>query len=321
MMIKNNTNIIDNKQLSIGIIIPTYNAHHHLKHCLPPVLASHLKPRVLIIDSSSKDNTVKLAQQMGVETLVIPQKEFNHGATRELARKHLNTDIVVMMTQDAYPKSSDFLEYLIAPLLEGKAAVSYARQIPHKGADFFESFPRQFNYPEKSHIRGIEDLDTYGSYTFFCSDSCAAWMNSALDEIGGFFPILTNEDTFAVAKLLNKGHHIAYVAEAVVHHSHRYSLLEEFKRYFDTGYTRRLYRDELFYGVRDEKHGSKYVKIMLKELIKKKPLSLPYAILHIAAKYLGYKVGDIGSKLPLKIVRSLSGQSYYWSSNYNTHKK
>ncbi|WP_457618560.1 glycosyltransferase, partial [Lutibacter sp.] len=231
------------KQLSTGVIIPTHNAQHHLKQCLLPVLASPLKPSILIIDSSSKDNTVKLAKQMGVETLVIPQKEFNHGATRELARKHLNTDIVVMMTQDAYPQSSDFLEYLIAPLLEGKAAVSYARQIPHKGADFFESFPRQFNYPEKSHIRGIKDLETYGSYTFFCSDSCAAWVNSALDEIGGFFPVLTNEDTFAVAKLLNKGHHIAYVAEAVVHHSHRYSLLEEFKRYFDTGYTRRLYRN------------------------------------------------------------------------------
>lgn len=258
---------------------------------------------------------------MGVETLVIPQKEFNHGATRELARKHLNTDIVVMMTQDAYPQSSDFLEYLITPLLEGKASVSYARQIPHQGADFFESFPRQFNYPETSHIRGIEDLETYGSYTFFCSDSCAAWINSALDEIGGFFPVLTHEDAFAVARLLDKGHHIAYVAEAVVLHSHRYSLLQEFKRYFDTGYARSIYKKELFYGSKDEKHGSQFVKTMLKELIRKQPLAIPYAILHIAAKYLGYKVGKIGHKLPLKMVRLLSGQNYYWSSNYNIHKK
>ena len=313
-----------NKHLSIGIAIPTHNAHHHLKHCLPPVLASTIKPRILIIDSSSKDDTLKLAQQMGVETLVIPQKEFNHGATRELARKHLNTDIVVMMTQDAYPKSSDFLEYLVAPLLEGKVAVSYARQIPHKGADFFEAFPRQFNYPEKSHIRGIEDLDTYGSYTFFCSDSCAAWMNSALDEIGGFFPTLTSEDHFAAAKMLEKGYRIAYVAEAVVYHSHSYSLVEEFKRYFDTGYVRQVYKKDkelFFHSHQDKKHGSKLVKAMLKELIKKKPFLLPYAILHIAAKYLGYKVGNIGPKLPLKIVRFLSGQSYYWSSKYNTHKK
>ena len=321
MTVKINTTSIYNKQPSVGIIIPTHNAHHHLKQCLSPILASPLKACVLIIDSSSKDGTVELAQQMGIETKVIPKKEFNHGATRELARKHLNTDIVVMMTQDAYPQSSDFLQYLVAPLLEGKSSVAYARQIPHKGADFFEAFPRQFNYLEKSHIRSIEDLETYGSYTFFCSNSCAAWLNSALDEIDGFFPVLTNEDTFAVAKLLNQGHHIAYVAEAVVHHSHRYSLLEEFKRYFDTGYTRRLYRDELFYGVRDEKHGSQFVKVMLKELIKKKPFLLSYAILHISAKYLGYKVGNIGPKLPLKIARLLSGQNFYWSSDYNIHKK
>ncbi|KHD08601.1 glycosyltransferase [Candidatus Thiomargarita nelsonii] len=309
---------------SIGVVIPTHNAHNHLKRCLTPVLASLLKPRVLVIDSSSKDDTIKLAQQMGAETLVIPQEEFNHGATRELARKHLNTDIVVMMTQDAYPQSSDFLQYLVAPLLEGTAAVSYARQIPHEGADFFEAFPRQFNYPEKSHIRGIEDLETYGSYTFFCSDSCAAWINSALDEIGGFSPALVSEEHFAATRLLEKGHRIAYVAEAIVHHSHHYSLLQEFKRYFDVGYARRLYikEKELFFrNSQDKKYGSRLAKAMLEELIRKKPLAIPYAIFHLAAKYLGYKVGTIGTKLSLRIVRLLSGQDYYWSSIYNTHKK
>lgn len=313
--------IANSNQLTIGVVIPTYCAAHHLEYCLPKILASPLKPRVLIVDSSSQDGTVELAQKMGAETLVIPQKEFNHGATREMARKHINTDIVVMMTQDAYPESSDFLQYLVTPLLEGKASVSYARQVPHMGADFFEAFPRHFNYPEKSHRRSIEDLETYGSYTFFCSNSCAAWMNSALYEIGGFLPVLTHEDAFAVAKLLDKGHHIAYVAEAIVHHSHRYSLSQEFKRYFDAGYARGLYKKELFYDRKDEKHGSQLVKAMLKELIRKKPLAIPYAILHIAAKYLGYKVGTVGPKLPVKIARLLSGQDYYWSSIYNTHNQ
>jgi rhamnosyltransferase len=280
-----------------------------------------LKPRVLIIDSSSKDDTVKIAKKMDIETLVIPQKEFNHGATREYARKYLNTDIVVMMTQDTYPKSSDFLYYLVAPLIKGKASVSYARQIPHNGASFFEAFQRHFNYPEKNNIRGIEDFDAYGTSIFFCSNSCAAWSNAALDEIGGFFPVLANEDTFAVATLLHKGHRIAYFAESVVYHSHRYSLFEEFKRYFDTGYTRKLYRENHFCGCRDEKHGSSYVLTMLKVLIKQNPSDIPYAILHLAVKYLGYQAGSIGPKLPLKAARLMSAQDYYWSSIHNTHKK
>jgi len=313
--------IANSNRLTIGVVIPTYCAAHHLEYCLPQVLASPLKPSVLIVDSSSKDNTVDLAQKMGAETLVIPQKEFNHGATRELARKHINTDIVVMMTQDAYPESSDFLQHLVTPLSEGKASVSYARQVPRKGADFFEAFPRQFNYPDKSQIRSIEDLETYGSYTFFCSNSCTAWFNAALDEIGGFFPTLVSEEHFAAAQLLEKGHRIAYVAESVVYHSHRYSLLQEFQRYFDIGYARRLYikkgKELFFHSRQDKKHGSQLVKAMLKELKAKKPLAIPYAILQIAAKYFGYKIGTIGPKLPVKIARLLSGQNYYWSSIYN----
>ena len=42
---------------------------------------------------------------------------------------------------------------------------------------------------------------------------------TSLNEIGGFDPVLTSEDYFAVAKLLLKGYKIAYVAESVVVHS------------------------------------------------------------------------------------------------------
>jgi rhamnosyltransferase len=37
------------------------------------------------------------------------------------------------------------------------------------------------------------------------------------------------------ARLLMAGKRVAYVAEACVHHSHNYSLVQEFRRYFDTG--------------------------------------------------------------------------------------
>jgi rhamnosyltransferase len=73
---------------SIGVILITHNAKHHLPHCLPPLLNSSLKPRVLVVNSSSNDGTLELAQEMGAETLAIPRKQFNHGLTRELARKH-----------------------------------------------------------------------------------------------------------------------------------------------------------------------------------------------------------------------------------------
>jgi len=278
---------------SIGVFIPTFQARHHLPFCLPPLLQSPLKPRLLLLDSSSTDGTVEYAQQLGIETHVIPQHEFNHGLTREKGRRLLGTSIVVMMTQDAYATSSHMLNYLVDPLIKQQASIAYARQLPHPGADFFEAFAREYNYPDRSHIRGIQDFKQWGSYTFFCSNSCAAYSQSALDEIGGFSSILFGEDTIAVAKLLRQHHQIAYVAEAQVCHSHRYNLKQEFCRHFDMGLARQMYQELLAVKGEDTKRGHAYVKTMLKKLLKTYPQKIPYALLQTAAKFCGYQLGRV----------------------------
>ena len=227
------------KKISIGLIIPTKNAQATLGNILSILKNSSIEFSTLIIDSSSNDQTVSIAKEHNAKVVIIQQSEFNHGATREYARKQLATDIVVYLTQDAIPASADLIANLVKPLIEhDDIVVSYGRQIAHKGADIFEAFPREYNYSEVPQVRGIEDVDQYGVYTFFCSNSCAAYKNAALDEIEGFKSVLTNEDYFAVADLLQKNHKIAYVSGAVVSHSHSYSLWQEFQRYFDTGYVR-----------------------------------------------------------------------------------
>jgi rhamnosyltransferase len=288
---------------SIGIVIPTFQAAQHLPHCLPPLLQSPLKPRILVLDSSSTDETVEIARSMG---------EFNHGTTREKGRRHLGTSIVVMMTQDAYSTSPYMLEKLVEPLMTQKASVAYARQLPHQGAGFFGSFARTFNYPAVSHIRSLQDVSTYGVYTFFCSNSCAAYLNSALDEIGGFTPVLFGEDTVAVAKLLHKQHRIAYVAEAEVCHSHDYTLKQEFCRHFDIGLARRLYQDLLAIGGQDSQRGKAYVRILLQTLYREHPTWIPYALLQTGAKYLGYCLGRMSERAPTWWKRKLSSQKFYW---------
>lgn len=299
-------------KLSVGIAIITHNAKHHLLHCLPPLLYSPLKPRVLVVNSSSHDGTVAEAQRMGAETLVIPRKEFNHGLTREHARRVLKTDIVVMMTPDAYAMDRNVLEKLIYPLTTGKASVSYARQIPHLGADPLEAFARQFNYPSQSHIRSIDDVPYYGIYTVFCSNACAAYLSSALDEVDGFPDVLTGEDTVVVSKLLQRGHRIAYAADAIVRHSHRYSLGQEFRRHFDTGLARKSYAHLLSFAGTDGRRGKAYAKSLLKQVWNKHRQLVPYACLHLFAKWIGYRIGKASVKAPRWFKRALSSQDFYW---------
>lgn len=298
---------------TIGCAIVTYRAHHHMPHCLKPLIASPLRPKILVVDSSSDDATVETAQRLGAHTLVIPKSKFNHGTTRELARQHLGTDIVCMLTQDAYMANANSLEKLVAPILDKRASIAYARQLPHKGAGFFESFPREYNYPAESHIRSINDIERYGVFTFFCSNSCAAYSNAAIDEIGGFENVLLGEDTVATAKLLRKGHKIAYAAEALVHHSHRYSLWDEFTRNFDTGIARKGYADLLDCKGGDTKRGMDYMQTMLKRLAKEKPHLIPYAIAHGLFKWTGYQAGKHSANAPIWLKKALSSQKFYWS--------
>lgn len=282
----------------IGVVIPTLNSSIHLEKCLTPLLKSRLKPQILVIDSSSKDDSVAIARKMGVRVIVIPQKEFNHGLTREKGRCELDVDIVVMMTPDAYAENDTLIETLIEPIAQGQAAVSYARQKPHPGSSFFASFPREFNYPAQSHIRNKNDASKYGAYLFFCSNSCAAYDMRALDSIGGFQPVLLGEDTLATAQLLEKGHSIAYVAEAVVYHSHQYTLKQEFRRYFDTGLAREQYREYIGNAMQDQSRGKALVKTMLQRLWVEKPTLIPYAIVSSGVKWLGYKMGQKSLNTP-----------------------
>ncbi len=265
-----------------------------------------------MIDSSSSDETLAVAQGYGVDVVSIPRSSFNHGTTRERGRRVLGCDIVVMMTPDAYPRKG-MLEKLIAPLLEGRAELSYARQVARSSASLFEAFPRAYNYPRSSHIRSQQDVKEWGVYSFFLSDSCAAYRNGVLDELGGFPEVLTAEDALVAAKALLAGYRIAYVAEAVVEHSHRYSLWQELTRHFDTGYMRRQYRPLFSSFGSDQRRGRSFVNTFLKRVVQEKPYLLPYAMVHIGAKFMGYWLGSHSLKSPLWWKRALSMQRHFWT--------
>lgn len=300
--------------LSTGVAIFTHNSKQHLPHCLPPLLQSPIKPRILVVNSSSTDGTIELAKDLGTDVLVVPRDEYNHGLTRELARQRLQTDIIGMLTPDAYFVDELAFGKLIDPIINNKAALAYARQIPHDGADFFEAFPREFNYPSQSHIRSINDLSQYGVYTFFCSNSCAAYSSKALDEIGGFSSVLLGEDTIAASKLLRKGYSVAYVAESLVMHSHKYSLLEEFRRSFDTGLARKEYESLLRAPKGDVHRGFNYLQSMFHRLFTEAPQKIPYGFAHITSKWLGYHLGKNSSRAPFWFKKWISSQDFYWSS-------
>ena len=304
--------------LSVGVVFITYRSEAHLASCIPPIATSALHPKILIVNSGPDHGTAAIAKDWGAEVMAIDEKEFNHGITREIARKKIGTDIVVMMTPDAYATGTDFLERLIEPLLSGQAAFAYARQVAHNTDDFFENFPRRYNYPQSKEIQLItlQDVKRLKVKTFFCSNSCAAYLNKVLDEIGGFPETLTAEDYLVSIKIIQRGYTKAYVPEAIVKHSHKYSLKEEFKRNFDTGYIRNKNIEiEQLTGA-TEMEGINYAISFVKATVQEKPAYLLYAICILISKYAGFMMGYRSNWLQESVKKKCSSQPYYWNSIY-----
>lgn len=301
---------------TLSIIIPTFNGEKYLAQLIGTLQKQSVSPaQILVVDSSSKDNTLKICRDFGVDFFQIETKTFDHGGSRNLAASRATGDILVFLTQDALLVDENCLKYLIEPLDNPSIAASYGRQIPREDANPVERFLRLYNYPSTGRIKGIGDLPRLGVKTFFFSNVCSAIKKSAFEEVGGFpQKTIRNEDMALAAKLIMKGYRIAYQANALVYHSHYYSIATQFKRYFDIGvfFRRNLWVREL---ADSEREGIKYVKEIFKFLADNQQWNwIPYALVDTSVRFLGYKIGMMEEFLPLWFKKKVSYHKYFWVS-------
>jgi len=251
---------------------------------------------------------------MGYDVLRITKETFDHGGTRQMAAERLaGFEVLIYLTQDAVLASPTSLAELVAPFANPKVGVAYGRQLPRQGAGAIEAHARLFNYPPQSHTRTLGDKTRLGIKAAFTSNSFAAYRTEALAAVGGFpTKLILGEDMVVAARILQAGWEIAYVAEAQVYHSHGYTIPQEFKRYFDIGV---MHQDQAWilqeFG-KPEGEGGRFVRSELSYLKEYAPWALPSAFIRTLAKYLGYKLGQRSSSLPLFIKRKLSMHRGYW---------
>ncbi len=300
----------------VGLIVPTLNAGQLWSSWLQAFAAQTVKPDfLLLIDSSSSDDTAAQARAAGFEVQIISKSEFNHGGTRQSGVNGLpEADIVLFLTQDALLANPDAIEKLLATFADDSVGAAYGRQLPHRNAGPIGAHARLFNYPAQSQLRGLADSARFGIKTVFISNSFAAYRRSALMSVGGF-PLNTimNEDTFVAGKLLINGWKLAYSGDAAVFHSHDYGFADEFRRYFDIGvfHTHTPWLQQTFGGAAGE--GLRFVISELRYLRKNAPWLIPSALLRTGLKWLGFKMGGaLHRKMPSRFNRFLSLHKAYW---------
>ncbi len=302
-------------ELSVALIVPTLNAGAQWQQWLDAFARQTLKPQwALIIDSSSDDETARLARKFGFDVVEIGRSEFNHGGTRQWgAAQACNAEVLVYLTQDAILASPQSLASLVGRLEDSKLGAAYGRQLPHRGGNPIESHDRLFNYPAASVVKSLNDVERLGIKTAFISNSFAAYSRRALTEVGGFQKhLILGEDTVVAAQMLMKGWKIAYVAEAQVYHSHAYGVLEELRRFFDTGvlHARENWLIETFGAPEGE--GARYVLSQLNYLWQRAPWLIPSAVVRTLFKFVGYRLGLLEARIPEWLKKRLSMHPGYW---------
>jgi len=300
---------------TVGIIIPTLNGGRHWADCLRSVGAQSVGlRRRLVVDSASTDDTITQAEAAGFEVKGISRAEFNHGGTRQWAAEYLaDCDILIFLTQDAVLENPESLSQIVQCLRDPRVAVAYGRQLPHRGARPMEAHARLFNYGETTLWKDWEARNSFGPKVFFCSNSFAAYRRSTLMELGGFKrDLILGEDMEFAARAVKAGYANVYCATASSFHSHDYSSLEQFRRYFDVGVfdaTNTWMREE-FGSHRGS--GAHFVKSELQYLMREAPLQIPRSIVHTLAKICGYRLGLCEKRLTVAVKRRLSMSRSYW---------
>ena len=302
------------QDLKLSIIIPTFQAARYL-----PDLLSSLKEQtessteIILVDSASTDGTAELAASGGCQVISIPQEAFRHGRARNLGARAAHGDILVFLTQDALPIGPNFLEDLIVPLREGKAAAVTARQVAYPQANPLEQFARQFNYPPQSFLRTLDDVQILGIKAYFFSDTASAVWREVFWNVGGYSEeLIVNEDMFLCSALLHAGYSVAYQAQAAVFHSHDYPLSRLFQRYFDIG-TFFSQAGNALQGGHTSGEGLRFNLEASRALIEKRAwVWLPRLYLESGVKFLAFQIGRWQRWLPVWLKRQLSGQRFYW---------
>lgn len=301
--------------MRVAIIIPVYNAENTLGLLLDTIKQQTIKPDyILAIDSSSSDSTVSILQARNIKYHTIKTIDFNHGTTRKYATSLVDADIYILLTQDVRLVNERALENLVNVFSDEKIGCAYGRQLPNKDADILATHLRLFSYPKTSSIKNYEDRELLGIMTCANSDNFAAYRKTALLDIGGFpNNVILAEDMYAAAKMLIHGWKVAYKADAMIYHSHNYTLVQEFKRYFDVGVFHAMnpWIFKTFNG-----HISDCVKYLQSAIIycinRHAYCTIPRAIASVFIGYFGFFIGKHYKLIPNTIRKKISMYNNFW---------
>ena len=227
------------------VVILTYNGERYLPDILGALSVQRYdgEVEVLVIDSGSTDATLDIvAAHPEVRLHTIPNSEFGHGRTRNLAAHLARGRYVAYLTHDAVPSHDRWLYELLKPFeLHPEVAGVMGSQIPRPGCfpllkyeirSVFSGFGPGFGTTLFYEDEFVQDEAVRNAVTFYSDVNSAARREVLTGEVP-YRDVSYAEDQLLGRDLIAAGYLKAYAPRASVVHSNDMTLREYDDRMVD----------------------------------------------------------------------------------------
>ncbi|WP_295582958.1 glycosyltransferase [uncultured Lamprocystis sp.] len=215
----------------VAIVMRSYNDRHVIRGTLEMIRRQTYRNFELWnFDSTSTDGTFDIIREFNDAQHIRrnDSTSYNPGTVlnEAVCSVAMEVEIVVFINSDATPEGADWLEKLVAPLVDPKVGAVYGRQTAR---------PDCRSLFVKDTERAFGDGREAATWIHFFSMANCAVRRAVLERFPFETRIQYSEDIEWSYRLRKAGLEIRYVAEAAATHSHNYTLRQSFKRQFGEG--------------------------------------------------------------------------------------
>ncbi|HEV7567566.1 MAG TPA: glycosyltransferase family 2 protein [Microbacteriaceae bacterium] len=226
------------------VAILTFNGERYIKKILKAVRQQELDGgfEVLVIDSGSTDSTLEIVRSFPEVILhQIPNSEFGHGKTRNLAAQLATGEFVAFLTHDAIPHTRHWLSELLEPFSMPEIKAVMGKQVPRVGCfplmryeidGMFRQFGPDFGTTIFYQGPFVKSQAVHDAISFYSDVNSAARRDFLLNVIP-YRDVRYAEDQLFGKDLIDGGYRKAYAPRAIVEHSNDLSRSEYGRRIFD----------------------------------------------------------------------------------------
>ena len=210
----------------ISVLMRSHNDISYVKATVEALLAQKVDECVEIIscDDHSTDGTAEyLAGVPQIRRIVAPEGKYVPGKTLNYMISEAKGEYIVFNNADAIPQNNEYLKNLTSPLKDKGVNCVFANQIARKEA---------FAVVRKDYERAFGDGSVSRKWHKFFSLVSSAFRKEELLQNPFDETFQYSEDSQWVNRREVK---IVYVSDAIVEHSHNYTLKEVKKRFFNEG--------------------------------------------------------------------------------------